>query len=257
MKITPIKTHKIAPNEDLLAILDKYITDVADKSVVAITSKIVATAEGRVVKIEDADSASTKSFGETQKDELIKQESQYFLPRETNPYHVTLTITNNTLIAGAGIDESNANGNYILWPKNAQKSANKIREHLVKKFNVENIGVIITDSKTTPLRWGVTAISIAFSGFEPLIDYIGKEDLFGRKFAFEKMSVMDNLASAAAFVMGEGAEQTPISIISDIPHIEFSKRNPTQQEIDKLKLSVEEDLYSLLLKNAPWEKGEK
>lgn len=246
MIVTPIKTHKIVPNEDLFAILDKYITELPDKSVVAITSKIVATAEGRVVKIEDAD-----------KDELIKKESQYFLPREANPYHVSLTITNNTLIAGAGIDESNANGNYILWPKNAQESANKIREHLVRKSGVEDIGVIITDSKTTPLRWGVTAISIAFSGFEPLVDYIGKKDLFGRKFVFETMSVMDNLASAAAFVMGEGSEQTPVAVISDIPHIVFTKRNPTQQEIDRLKISVEEDLYSPLLKSAPWKKGKK
>ena len=246
MKVIPVKTHKISPNEDLLGILDKYITELPDKSVVAVTSKIVATSEGRVVRIEDAD-----------KDELIKQESQYYLPREANPYRVSLTITNNTLIAGAGIDESNANGNYILWPKNAQDSANKIREHLVEKSGKENIGVIITDSKTTPLRWGVTAISIAFSGFEPLIDYIGTEDLFGRKFVFETMSVMDNLASAAAFVMGEGSEQTPISIISDIPHIVFTRRNPTQQELDKLKISVEEDLYSPIIQKADWKRGDK
>ena len=77
MIVTSIKTHKIAPNEDLFAILDKYITQLPDKSVVAITSKIVATAEGRVIKMEDAD-----------KDELIRRESQYFIPREKNKYNI-------------------------------------------------------------------------------------------------------------------------------------------------------------------------
>ena len=241
MIVVPVKTHKISTSDKLFGILDKYITELSENSVVAVTSKIVSITQGRVVKMEDAD-----------KDELIKQESQYYLPREENPYHVSLTITNNTLIASAGIDESNADGNYVLWPENPQNSANKIREHLQQKFKLKNVGVIITDSKTTPLRWGVTAIAIAYSGFEPLIDYIGKEDLFGRKFVFEKMSVIDNFASAAAVVMGEGAEQTPIAIFTDIPFVRFVEANPTGEE---LKISLEEDLYGTILKNAPWKKG--
>ncbi len=245
MKVISVKTHKISTEDNLFDVLDKYITDLSDNCVVAVTSKIVSITEGRVVKIEDIN-----------KDDLIKKESQYFLPRETNPYHVSLTISHNTLIASAGIDESNANGYYVLWPKNPQESANKIREHLVKKFGVSNIGVIITDSKTTPMRWGVTAIAIAYSGIEPLVDYIGKEDLFGRKFVFETMSVIDNLACACAFVMGEGAEQTPISIVTDAPHVVFTKRNPTQEEIDKLRISIEEDLYGPILSKADWKKGE-
>ncbi len=246
MIVNSVKTHKITLQDKLFDILDKYILDLPDNCVVAVTSKIVSITEGRVIKMEGTD-----------KDELIKSQSQYFLPRETNPYHVSLTITENNLIASAGIDESNANGYYLLWPEKPQESANKIREHLVKKFGVENIGVIITDSKTTPMRWGVTAIAIAFSGIEPIVSYIGKKDLFGREFVFETMSVIDNLASAAAFVMGEGAEQTPMAVITDIPHIQFTKRNPTQEELEKLRISVEEDLYSPILEKAPWEKGDK
>lgn len=243
MKVTAVKTHKITTSDKLFDILNKYITELEENSVVAVTSKIVSITEGRVIKTEDAD-----------KDELIRQESQYYIPREKNKYNIMVTIANNTFIASAGIDESNANGHYILWPKNPQESANKIREHLVKKFGVENIGVIITDSKTTPLRWGVTAIAIGYCGFEPLIDYIGKEDLFGRKFVFEKMSVIDNFASAAAVVMGEGNEQTPLVLISDIPFVNFKDENPKE---DELKISLEEDLYGLILKGASWKKGNK
>lgn len=244
MKIDAVRTHKIILQENLFGILDKYIDKLSENCVVAVTSKIVSITEGRVVKVEEAD-----------KDELIEQESEYFLPREENPYHVSLTITNGTLIATAGIDESNANGNYVLWPKNPQESANKIREHLVENFGLKNVGVIITDSKTTPLRWGVTAISIAYSGIEPLKDYIGIEDLFGRKFEFEKLSIIDNFACAAAVVMGEGSEQTPIAIISDIPFVEFTGKNPSDEEIKNLRISLDEDLYGQILKKAPWRKG--
>lgn len=245
MIVTPIKTKKITTEDkDLFKILDQNLTEVKEGSIVAITSKIVAICEGRVVKI-----------GEVDKDKLISNESQYYLPRDENPYNVSLTITSNNLIAGAGIDESNGAGYFVLWPEDPQKSTNQIRTYLKNRFNLKNIGVIITDSKTTPLRWGVTAIAISFSGFTPLKNYIGKPDLFGRKFQFEKMSVIDNLASSAALVMGEGDEQTPLALIEEVPFIEFVDRNPTQEELDSLKISIEEDLYSPLLKSTPWKKG--
>ncbi len=259
MKVTAIKTHKItASDTDLFEILDKYLParnvthsvaggpKIEEKSVVAITSKIVSITEGRIVKIGDLD-----------KDKLIEREAQFYLPRSENPYDVSLTITNNTLVATAGIDESNGDGYYILWPKDPQESANKIREHIAKSRGLRDIGVIITDSKTSPLRWGVTAIAIAYSGFAPLKDYVGSSDLFGRKFEFEKMSIIDNLASAAAVVMGEGAEQTPISVISDVSFIQFQDRNPTEKELEELKISINKDLYGPFLKNVKWRKGRK
>lgn len=245
MIVTPVRTHKITDKDkDIRKILDKYIKDLGENSVVAVTSKIVAITEGRFVEIEGSD-----------KDNLIKQESQYYLPREENPYNVTLTISHDSLIAGAGIDESNADGNYILWPKDPQESANKIREYLAEKFKIKNVGVVITDSKTTPMRWGVTAVSIASSGFDPLKDYIGTKDLFGRKFEFEKLNFADSLAAASGAVMGEGSEQTPLAIITDIPFITFTGRDPTREEVSKLKISLEEDLYSPLLKSVEWKKG--
>lgn len=246
MKITPIKTAKITVDQkSIYEILDKFLPPLKDNSILAITSKIVSITEGRVRKLEESD-----------KDKLIEQAAQLFLPRETNPYNVSLTITRNNLVASAGIDESNGNGYYILWPKDSQKSANEIRQYLKNKFALKNFGVIITDSKTTPFRWGVTAIALAYSGFNPIKDYVGTPDLFGRKFQFEMMSIIDNLACSATLIMGEGAEQTPMALIEDLPEsIEFQDRNPTAEELDRLKISLEEDLYSPLLKNAPWKKG--
>jgi dihydrofolate synthase / folylpolyglutamate synthase len=257
MVVTAIKTHKITnKDKDLFLILDKYLPNkISEKSVLAITSKIVAITDGRLVKMEGVDPASAKGSGEAKKDELIKREAQFYLPREQNPYNVSLTITRGILAATAGIDESNANGYYILWPKDPQKTVNLVRKYLKKRFHLKNAGAIITDSKTSPLRWGVTSYALAYSGFKPLKDYIGKKDLFKRKFEFEKLSIIDSLASAASVVMGEGAEQTPIAVINDLPFVEFQDRNPTKKELKELCISIDKDLYGPFLKNVKWEKG--
>lgn len=244
MKVTPIKTHKITKKDkDIFKILDAYIKDLKEKSVVAVTSKIAAITEGRIVRLGDAD-----------KDTLIRQEAQYYLPKD-NRFHIRFTIKNDTLIASAGVDESNGAGYYVLWPANPQKTANEIRSHLKKKFGIKYIGVIITDSKTTPMRWGVTGIAIAHSGFLAVKSYIGKEDVFGRKFKYEKLSIRDCLASAAILTMGEGAEQTPLAVIQEIPNIAFQDKNPTQKELDEIKITLDTDLYGPFLKSVKWKEG--
>lgn len=245
MVITSIKTHRITRQDhNLYSILDTYLTEIKEKSVLAVTSKIVSICQKRLIRIEDID-----------RNELIYQEAEYYLPKEENKFQIHFTIKNNTLIASAGVDESNGNGYYILWPENPQKTANEIRRYLQSRFKLEYVGVIITDSKTTPMRWGVTGIAIAHSGFLAVKDYIGKKDLFERTFEYEQLSVRDCLASAAVLCMGEGAEQTPISIMEDIQNIEFQKRDPTQEELDAIKITVDTDLYGPFLRGTKWKKG--
>lgn len=247
MNIRAIKTHKITSvDNDILKILDTYVKVFSENSVLVVTSKIVAICEGRVVPFEGTD-----------KDRLIEEESQYYLLREENPYNVSLTITQDILAASAGIDESNADNTYVLWPKDSVTSANNIRAYLKKRFDFRNIGVIITDSKTSPLRWGVTAMAIGYSGFEPLKSYIGEPDLFGREFKFEKLNIADNLACAATVVMGEGSEQTPLAVITDVPFVKFVEDDPSVEELKSLRISIDEDIFAPLLKNAPWRKGKR
>lgn len=245
MKITPIKTHKITEKDkDITTVLDTYVTDIKENSVLAVTSKIISITEGRMTPLDKAD-----------KDGLIVQEAQYYLPRDENPYNVSFTITRNLLVATAGIDESNANDHYILWPKNSYESVNKIRFHLRKKFNLKNLGVIIIDSRTTPLRWGVTAFAIAYSGFKPLKDYTGTPDLFGRKFVFEKLNIADGLAASAGLEMGEGNEQTPMALIEEIPHMQFVNSDPSEEELKAFAIDMNSDLYGPFLSKAEWKKG--
>lgn len=245
MKVIAIKTKKVVVGDELYKILDEFLPKLKDKTVVAIASKIVGICEGRV----DPDDS------DEHRDELAQIEAEFYIPVELSKYNFMITINNNVLVARAGIDHSNGHGNLVLWPKNPQKSANEIRKHLVEKHGVKNLGVILTDSHLSPLRWGVTGVSIAHSGFETLIDYVGKPDIFGRPLLVEKSNVPDSLATAAVIEMGEGNEQQPIAIIEDAKFVKFQKRNPTQEELEMLKITVEDDVFAPFLTATKWIKG--
>ena len=243
MRAKAIRTKPIVVGDDLVDVLNKYLPSLRNKCIVAVTSKIISICEGNVVKI-----------GTKDKEEIIKEQADYYLPPHKK-YNFTLSIKNNIFIASAGIDESNSNGFYTLWPKNPQRTANKIRQYLKSRFGIRDVGVLIVDSKITPLRRGVTGVAIAHSGFSTLNDYVGKIDIFGRPFKVEKANVADALAVAAVAVIGEGSEQTPIAVITDVPFVQFQDRNPTKQEIAELNIPIEEDLYYPILKNIKWKRG--
>lgn len=246
MHVRVIKTEAIRAGDlSLTDFLDTYITALEERSVVAIATKIVSLCEGRVIAMDGVS-----------KDELVKKETALYLPSNTNPYNVTISVTHNLLVASGGIDESNADGKYILWPADKQASANKIRAHLAKKFGLKEVGVILTDSTTRPFQWGTTGLAIAHSGFNSLKSYIGTHDIFGRELQFQMNNIMNGLAAAAVVVMGEGNERTPLALITEVPFVEFQPRDPSAEELGRLAISIEEDLYSPLLKNAPWETGD-
>ena len=245
MQVSAYKTKKILPRDNLPQILEESLpATLSENSVVVVTSKIIALCEGRVA--EDT---------EENRDRLVEEEAEWYLPRHSNKYDFCISIKHNTFTATAGIDRSNGNGKLVLWPQDPQRSANDIREFLVKKYKVKNIGVITTDSKTSPLRWGVTGVALSHSGFNALKDYIGTPDVFGRNLQFEKLNVADSLATAEVAVMGEGNEQTPLAVIQDTPFVEFQDRNPTQEELDKLHIELKDDVYYPLLTTVKWKKG--
>lgn len=230
MQFIPVKTRILTPpQDDLFAVLDESLRDIEEGDVVLVSSKIVAIHEGRCISTEDAD-----------KVKMVEEESTLLIPR---PYWGTpLSITHNAFIGAAGIDESNADGYYILLPKDPFKSAETIWHYVRKRFDIKNVGVVITDSHSTPLRYGAVGISIGFWGFVPLADHIGKEDLFGREMKIERSNVVDGLASGASVVMGEVAEQTPVVIARDIPDLVYSNKN----EKDTLFSPLEDDTFRVL-----------
>lgn len=246
MIVRPIKTKKILPGQQtILELLDLYLAELEERSVVAITSKIVSLCEGRVIP-----------FDSISKQDLIRQESDYFLPPSSNKYDYNFSINQNTLTSMGGVDESNGDGYYILWPKDSQKSANEIRAYLKNKFNLQEVGIVITDSTCMPMRWGTLGNALGYSGFKALNSYVGRPDLFGRPFKVSQAGVAIGLAAAAVLAMGEGTEQTPLAVISDVPFVKFQQRNPAKSELEYFYIkNKEEDLFAPFLNSVKWQKG--
>lgn len=246
MIVTGIKTELVRPGRHhLTSFLDANIKAVPENSVLAITSKVAAICEGRVVPIEDAE-----------KNDLAIQESDYYLPEYMSKYAFTFTISHRTLIPSAGIDLSNGDGHYVLWPKEPQKTAAEVWHYLRKRFGLKNVGVVLTDSTARPLHYGTEGVGIAYCGFAPSNNYIGTPDLFGRTLEVSISNILDALSSAAVVVMGEGTEQTPLATIEDIPFVQFQDHEPTQAELDKFFIShMEDDLFEPFLRHPKWQKG--
>lgn len=249
MKITAIKSRKInPPKDDIRDILEKARMSLKENSILCVASKVVAIGEGRCVPIKDF----------PHKDNLVKKEADKYLDRNLTPNSWMMhTIKNNLLIGAAGIDESNGDGYYILWPENPEKSAEEIYQFLRSKIGHKNIGVIITDSHSILLRRGLVGISLAHFGFEPLRDYMGEKDLFGRELVLSMTNIPDSLAAASVFAMGEGAEQTPVAIIEGLDGmVNFIEKKwiPKKPNSD-FNIKPEDDLYAPFLKSVPWKKG--
>ena len=245
MNVRAIATHRItAADRDLATILDRYLPSFEERSVLAVTSKIAAITQGRMARVEDVDKLA-----------LIREEAEYYLPPDENRYHVALTIKDSALIPNAGVDESNGNGYYILWPQQPHAVANQVRAYLRDRFLQREVGVIITDSHTTPLRWGVTGFAIGYRGFDPLKNYVGKADIFGRSLVYTKVNVADALAAAAVLVMGEGDEQTPLAVVSDLDFVAFRERTTSPEDVQEMRIDLDTDLYGPLLKRVTWRTG--
>lgn len=232
MKIIPIKTRIVKlPKDNIFDIFDNL--EICDGDILAITSKIISIHQGRCIPID-----SVKS-----KDDLIIKEADYFIPRKDVPGNAAvLTIKNSNLIASAGIDENKSAGYYILLPDKPEKIAKEICLYLKKKFSLKKLAVIITDSHTIPLRFGVIGFSIGFFGLDPFIKYFDKN---GEEIIASRVNAVDSLAAAAVLEMGEQSEQTPLAIIRDAHNIKFTNEETFQQTV----MAFEKDIYYPVLKN--------
>ncbi|MHA1960673.1 MAG: coenzyme F420-0:L-glutamate ligase [Candidatus Thorarchaeota archaeon] len=237
MLVLPIKTRIITESDDLLDVLlegiEKSGYELSDHDILGIAETPLGTTEGRVVKLSDVDvSEEARRLSEQYKlipevAELIVGEADEILGGIP---HVLLTIKHNTLMANAGVDKSNVPQGYAsLLPENPRVSADRIRNEVNRRTGSE-IGVIIIDSRTQPLRMGTVGMALAVAGFRPVIDDRGREDLFGNVMRITRRAVADNLASACTAVMGESDESVPAALIRNTP-VEFVDQSFSSSEM--------------------------
>ncbi len=224
MQVLPIKTRLIIPSDNILEVILKGIEDagleIQNNDILAIAETPLGTTEGRLVPLAEV-VVSEKAKEIAQKFDMIPEVAELVL-QEANDIlggipHVLLTIKNNTLMANAGVDKSNAPPGYAsLLPVDARASAERLRSEILNQIG-KKVGVLVIDSRTQPLRLGNIGMALGVAGFRPVADDRGRKDLFGNVLRVTRRAIADNLASACTAVMGESNESIPAALIRDAP----------------------------------------
>lgn len=224
MKLYAIKTKTAKIGDDpvklILESLEEHGLKLEDNDILAVTSKIIAYTEGRVVKLSEVKPSKTakklakKFYVQPEFAELILQEADKIYGGVEK---AILTLKDGILTANAGIDNKNAPvGFVVLWPNNVEKWAMQIREEIRHKTG-KKVAVLIVDSGLVPLRIGTVGLALTVVGFKPIKDCRGEKDIYGKPLAITRHAIADNIASAAHLLMGEASEKTPIVLIKDAP----------------------------------------
>jgi len=234
ISVEAIKSSLITSRNTLTDVILKALkkSKIQNGDILAITSKVVAITQGRVIKFK-----TEKEFRE-----LVEKEADAVFGGKK----VTLTLKNGIFTPWAGIDRSNTQkGTAILWPLNAHEVAHELEKWLKKTYLLQKVGIIIVDSFCAPLRKGVTGIALAHAGFRGVTDKRGTKDLYGNTLNFTQEAVADSLATMANLVMGQGNEQTPFALIRNAP-VAFTNKNIP---LDALVMEKKACLYSPLYRS--------
>lgn len=195
---------EIVPGDDL----SRLIGDALDAAggaepgdILAVTSKIVSKAEGRIVRAVDREDA-------------ITAETVRVVATREHPGGVTRIVENRLglVLAAAGVDASNTDeGTVLLLPEDPDASARAIATALRSRFGVD-IGVIITDTLGRPWRQGQTDAAIGAAGVRVADDLRGTLDSAGRRLDVTVAAVADEIAAAADLVKGKTTGR-PVALI--------------------------------------------
>jgi F420-0:gamma-glutamyl ligase len=130
MNIQPVKTRIFRELEELIPFIVEHIPHWEDGSILVVTSKIVALAEGRTRV------AATPE----EREQIIADESDFVLRTK----YTWLTLKDGTVMCSAGIDESNADGKIILLPQDSYVAAEMLRNQLRAHYNIKTLGTLTT-----------------------------------------------------------------------------------------------------------------
>ena len=202
---------------------------VAPGDVIVVTSKIVSKAEGRVLPAESREA-------------LIADEATAILASRQHAGGSTQIVRtrHGFVLAAAGIDMSNApTGTALLLPLDPDASAASLRANFQRLLNIDDLGVVITDSAGRAWREGVTDIALGSAGVHPLLDLRGTEDADGRTLEATVVAIVDEIAAASELVRPK-ADAVPVAIVRGV-----RQTSPDAAPAGVLIRSPADDLFSM------------
>jgi len=240
LEIIPIKIQEEIVNGVNLVSLILESSEINDGDILVFSQKIVSKIEGRVLSLSSVNpsllaNGISSSYGKDPRlVELILSESKRIVRMENGI--IIVETKHGFVCANAGIDESNVQVGYAaLLPEDPDKSANQLKVR-IKQYTGKNVAVIISDTFGRPFRLGQTDVAIGIAGLEPILDYEGKPDTFGKIMQVTAIAVADEICSASELVMGK-VEKCPIAIVRNY-NFNFS-----DAKIQKLIRSEHDDLF--------------
>jgi coenzyme F420-0:L-glutamate ligase/coenzyme F420-1:gamma-L-glutamate ligase len=237
MQLYPVRTRIVKPGDDLAELvheaLEKLRLEVENNDVLALASKIVSYAQGRVVKLSDV--RPSKEARKLAKKYSLEPEFAELVLLEAGKVYggvkkAVLTLKDCVMTPNAGIDNKNAPiGSVVLWPENLAEWLRFFRGEINRRTG-KRLAVIVVDSGLIPLRIGTVGLALAVAGFNPITECRGKKDLYRRTITITRHAVADDLASAAHLLMGETAEKIPVVLIKEAP-VDFDDEVHTSSEM--------------------------
>ena len=240
LQIIPIKIQKEIEFDTDIVDLILESSEINDDDVLVFSQKIVSKSEGRVLKLSSVNpsllaNGIASSYGKDPRlVELILSESKRIVRMENGI--IIVETKHGFVCANAGIDESNVRDGYVtMLPDDSDQSATLLKNRIKEKTG-KNIAVIISDTFGRPFRLGQTNVAIGIAGLEPILDYNGKPDTFGKIMQVTAIAVADEICSASELVMGK-VQRCPIAIVRNY-NFSFS-----DTKIQKLLRSKYDDLF--------------
>lgn len=205
--------------------LQEHHIALENDDILVVTQKVISKAENQIVPLdvislsEEAKLLSEETGKEPALCQVILDQSNEILRKRPG-----LIISEHRIgfvCANAGVDHSNLDQTesqrVLCLPENPDRSADQIRLFLESKTG-KNIGVLIIDSHGRAWRLGTVGVSIGTSMVPELVNKIGDQDLFGRELRVTVIGAADQLAAAAALVMGEADEGIPVVHVRGFPY---------------------------------------
>ena len=224
MQLFGIRTRLIEAKDDLVGIILEAMSrqklTIDDGDVLIFASKGVSMAQGRLTRL-DMITASEEAKRLAEKYELDSRFAEVVLSEADEVYGgvpgALLTLKEGVLIPNAGVDRKNAPvGFVVLWPERSHETAEKIKAEILERAD-RRVGVLIVDSRVTPLRMGTTGVAIGVAGFNPIRDCRAEKDLYGNRVLITRHALADDLAGAAHLVMGETEARMPAVLAKQVP----------------------------------------
>ncbi|MEM7034095.1 MAG: coenzyme F420-0:L-glutamate ligase [Chloroflexota bacterium] len=218
----------IEPDDDLAQIIvetmQRNTQSFEDGDILVLAQKIVSKAENRYARLSEV-TPSAKAIELAQKTEKDPQEVEVILWDTAEviraiPGVLIVEHKLGCISANAGVDKSNIpneEGLLLRLPADPDQSAQQIRAGLAEQTG-KRPPVMIIDSHNRPWRLGVMGVTIGISGLNPIQDFRGDTDMFGRVLKVSEVNIADQIATAALLVMGETDQACPAVIVRGLSY---------------------------------------